>query len=70
MTEEIARRHIYTWTNEGDIVYDCFLGAATTTRIAKQMNRNWIGSEIHKPYFDISEKIMNDELISETQSLL
>jgi DNA modification methylase len=70
MTEEIARRHIYTWTNEGDVVYDPFLGAATTTRLAKQMNRNWIGSEIHKPYFDISEKIMSDEPISETQSVL
>jgi DNA modification methylase len=64
MTEEIARRHIQSWTNEGDIVYDPFLGAATTTRIAKQMNRNWIGSEIHKPYFDISNKIMNDEPIN------
>lgn len=66
MTDEIARRHILSWTNEGDVVYDPFLGAATTTRLAKQMNRNWMGSEIHKPYFDISKKIMNHEFISET----
>jgi len=70
MTDEVARRHIQSWTNEGDVVYDPFLGAATTTRIAKEMNRNWIGSEIHKPYFDISKKIMSDEPISETQSIL
>jgi DNA modification methylase len=70
MTEEIARRHIQSWTNEGDIVYDPFLGAGTTTRLAKQMNRNWIGSEIHTPYFDIANKIMKDEFISETQSVL
>jgi site-specific DNA-methyltransferase (adenine-specific) len=66
MPDEVAKRHIQSWTNEGDIVYDPFLGGATTTRLAKQMNRNWIGSEIHKPYFDISEKIMSDEFISET----
>jgi site-specific DNA-methyltransferase (adenine-specific) len=70
MTDEVARRHIQSWTNEGDVVYDPFLGAATTTRIAKEMNRNWIGSEIHQPYFDISKKIMSDEFISETQSIL
>jgi DNA modification methylase len=70
MADEVAKRHIQSWTNEGDVVYDPFLGAATTTRLAKQMNRNWIGSEIHTPYFDISNKIMNDETISETQSVL
>ena len=70
MTDEIARRHILSWTNEGDVVYDPFLGAATTTRLAKQINRNWMGSEIHKPYFDISNKIMNNETISETSSVL
>jgi len=59
MTDEIARRHIISWTNEGDIVYDPFLGSATTTRVAQELNRNWIGSEIHKPYYDVAKKIMN-----------
>lgn len=56
--DEIARRHIITWTNEGDIVYDPFLGSATTTKIAKELNRQWIGSEIHTPYFEVCKKIM------------
>jgi site-specific DNA-methyltransferase (adenine-specific) len=56
--DEIAIRHIMSWTNEGDIVYDPILGSATTTKIAKNLNRNWIGSEIHKAYFDICKKIM------------
>jgi DNA modification methylase len=59
MPKEIARRHIVTWTNEGDIVYDPFLGSATTTITAKQLNRKWIGSELFTPYFDIAKKIMN-----------
>jgi len=59
MPDEIVKRHIQSWTNEGDLVYDPFLGSATTTRIAKEMNRRWIGSEIYKPYFDVSNEIMN-----------
>jgi site-specific DNA-methyltransferase (adenine-specific) len=54
----MARRHIITWTNEGDIVYDPLLGSATTTRVAKELNRKWIGSELHTPYFEVAKKIM------------
>ena len=61
MTDEIARRHILTWTNENDIIYDPFLGASTTTRVARDNNRQWIGSEIHTPYYELSKQIMNIE---------
>ena len=60
MADEIASRHISSWTNEGDLIYDPFLGSATTTRIARDMNRHWIGSELHTPYFEVSNKIMNE----------
>jgi site-specific DNA-methyltransferase (adenine-specific) len=56
--DEMARRHIVSWTNEGDTVYDPFLGSATSTRIAKELNRVWIGSELHTPYFEICKTIM------------
>ena len=62
MAEEIAKRHIQSWTNEGDIVYDPFLGSATTTRIARDMNRRWIGSELHTPYFEVANKIMKNQI--------
>jgi site-specific DNA-methyltransferase (adenine-specific) len=61
MPQEIARRHITTWTNEGDIVYDPFLGSATTTKIAKELNRKWIGSELFTPYFEVAKQIMYAE---------
>jgi site-specific DNA-methyltransferase (adenine-specific) len=63
MADEIASRHISSWTNEGDLVYDPFLGSATTTRIARDMNRHWIGSELHTPYFETSIKIMSNKEI-------
>jgi site-specific DNA-methyltransferase (adenine-specific) len=59
--DEMCRRHIQSWTNEGDIVYDPFLGSGTTIRVAKKMSRNWIGSEIYQPYYDLTKKIITIE---------
>jgi DNA modification methylase len=53
MTEEIARRHIISWTDEGELVYDPFMGSGTTGRIAKELNRNYIGSEININYIEL-----------------
>ena len=58
MPDEICKRHIQSWTKEGDLVYDPFLGSATTTRIAREMNRRWLGSELHPPYYEVAKKVM------------
>lgn len=54
--EKLAYDHIKTWTNEGDLVYDCFMGSGTTAKAAISASRNWIGSEISKEYCEIIEK--------------
>jgi site-specific DNA-methyltransferase (adenine-specific) len=51
--EELAERHIQSWTNEGDLVYDPFMGSGTTAKMSVKQNRNWIGSEMSKEYCDI-----------------
>ena len=53
--EEIPYRHIKTWTNEGDIVLDPFLGSGTTCIVAKEMERKYIGFEIEEKYFKIAK---------------
>jgi site-specific DNA-methyltransferase (adenine-specific) len=53
--ETIASDHIISWSNEGDIVYDPFIGSGTTALAAKKLNRIYIGSEISKEYCDIAE---------------
>jgi len=53
---KLAQDQIVTWSNESDIVYDPFLGSGTTSKAAKQLNRNYIGSEISKEYCDIAEQ--------------
>jgi len=54
--EKLAQDHILSWSNEGDLVLDTFLGSGTTAIMAKENNRNYIGFEISKEYCDIAEK--------------
>jgi DNA modification methylase len=48
--EKLVSDHILSWSNEGDIVYDPFMGSGTTAISAKKLNRNYIGSEISSEY--------------------
>ncbi len=54
--EKLAEDHIVSWSNENDIVYDCFGGSGTTAKMAHKWKRQWILSEISKEYVEIAEK--------------
>jgi site-specific DNA-methyltransferase (adenine-specific) len=54
--EQLCADHIFSWSNEGDIIYDCFGGSGTTAKMAHLMKRNWILSEISSEYVQIAEK--------------
>jgi site-specific DNA-methyltransferase (adenine-specific) len=49
-----------TYSNEGDTVLDCFMGSGTTGHACMLLNRNFIGVELDKTYFDIAEKRILD----------
>jgi site-specific DNA-methyltransferase (adenine-specific) len=57
--EKLAHDHIISWSNEGDTVLDCFMGSGTTGKMAKQLNRNFIGIEISQEYLDIAKERIN-----------
>ena len=40
----------------GDIVFDPFAGIGTTLKVAKQMNRRWIGIELSETYASIARE--------------
>lgn len=44
--EQLIKRIIDMFTNEGDLVLDSFLGSGTTAAVAHKMNRRWIGIEM------------------------
>ena len=49
----LAKDHILTWTNPGDLVLDPMAGSGTVARAAKDLGRNSIAIEIHAPYVDL-----------------
>jgi len=51
--EGLANDHIVSWTNENDLVLDPFAGSGTTLLMAKKLNRQFIGIEKVKEYYDI-----------------
>ena len=54
--EQLANDHILSWSDEGDLVYDPFMGSGTTAKMAILNNREWVGSEISGEYCDIINK--------------
>lgn len=53
---KLFKHFIEISSNEGDVVFDPFLGSGTTAVAAKELNRNFIGIEISQKYCNIAKK--------------
>lgn len=53
---EIIEKLILVASNEGDLIFDPFMGSGTTAAACKELNRNFIGCEIEAKYCEIAEK--------------
>ena len=59
----LAKDHILSWTDPGDLVLDPMAGSGTTLRAAKDLGRRAIGIEIHRSYLpDIRTKLAQQVL--------
>jgi len=56
LPEKVVEDHIRTWSNPGDLVYDCFGGSGTTGKIAKILGREYIMSELVGNYIPLMKK--------------
>lgn len=63
---QLATDHIKTWSNEGDLIYDCFMGSGTTAKAAHKLKRRWIGSEISSEYVELANKRLEPYLMQES----
>jgi site-specific DNA-methyltransferase (adenine-specific) len=52
--EKLAKDHILTWTNPGDLVLDYFMGSGTTAKMARATERNYIGCDISEEYVTLA----------------
>lgn len=53
--EALVKDHVITWSNEGDLVYDCFMGSGTVAKICIEFSRNYIGSEVSEDYCNLAK---------------
>jgi len=51
---------VKTYTDEGDLVLDFTMGSGTTGVACKNLNRNFIGIELNKEYFDIAKERIDE----------
>lgn len=59
---ELLKRYILLCSNEDDTVLDCFMGSGSTGVACIHTNRNFIGIEIDKNYFNVAkERIVEEE---------
>lgn len=54
---QLAYDHIISWSNEGNVVLDPFMGSGTVANAATSLKRNYIGFEISQEYCDIANAI-------------
>jgi len=59
---KLLNHFIRIHSNPGNLIFDPFLGSGTTAISCIRSNRNYIGCEIDKGYFDIAEKRIANEL--------
>ena len=54
--ESLVNDHILSWSNEGEIVFDPFMGSGTTGKMAKLNKRKFVGIELDENYFNIAKE--------------
>lgn len=59
--EKLVKDHIKSWSNKGDIVLDPFMGSGTTAKMAKKLNRKYVGFEVSEKYCDIAKQRLGGE---------
>lgn len=58
--EQLAIDHLLSWSSEGDLIFDPFMGSGTTAIAAIKTNRRYIGSEISNNYYEIIMQRIKD----------
>jgi site-specific DNA-methyltransferase (adenine-specific) len=54
--EKLAQDHIISWSNEGDLVFDPFMGSGTVGKQCELLRRRWLGCDKVESYCSIAAK--------------
>jgi len=56
MPEEMVRTCLLAGTDQDDIALDPFSGSGTVAKVAKKLNRQFVGIDLNHEYIKLSEK--------------
>jgi site-specific DNA-methyltransferase (adenine-specific) len=60
----LAKDHVASWSNPGDVVLDPFAGSGTTLKAAKELGRRFVGIEINAEYVEICHRRIAQEVLN------
>lgn len=68
--EEIPYRLIPMYSYPGEIVLDPFLGSGQTSKVARWLNRQYVGYEIISKYVELAQKRLSEPLLLRQEQLV
>lgn len=66
---ELLERCILAGSNEGDLIFDPFLGGGTTAVAALRNKRHCVGVEMDEQHFSLAKKRVEEQFYSDTKML-
>jgi len=66
--EKLIERLVKASSNEGDLIFDPFVGSGTVPVVCQRTNRNFIGCEINKSYVEIALNRINQSVEKENKN--
>lgn len=67
--ESLANDHILSWSDEGDIVFDPFVGSGTTGKMAVLNGRKFIGVDKYPKYLNMAGDRISNSIKPKTKRL-
>ena len=67
--EVLARDHIISWSDHGDLVFDPFTGSGTTGKVARELGRRFIGADISKDYAEMARRRIAESVAANDEEL-
>ena len=64
MPQQLVNDLVLSYSNEGDLVMDTFMGSGTTARTAYSNSRDYIGFEIDQTFYNLCQEINQEEMNS------
>jgi DNA modification methylase len=68
--EELCKRVIKMFSFENDVVLDPFNGVGTTTKVANELNRRFLGIDISEEYCKKAEERLNQSILPNKVSII